>query len=317
MRKAGHRVRVTAQLINADTGHHIWAESYDRDLDDIFALQDEITRQIATIIEPAIERSEHRRIATKPPSDLAAWEFCVRGFVHIDEMTREANEKARELFQRAIELDPQYARAHTGLASCYGLDLRLFAAPDREERVRLMIQSARRAVALDETDSEARIALARAHVSAGQFDAAITEARKAVQLNPHNATANRMLGATLSTTTARYEEGIPWLERALQLNPSDPQHQIVAFHLAVAHLGAGRYDEAIRHARDAVLRQAEARGFRPGLYRTASDLRARAQGLPAGRPPPGGTGRVTRRYSIASSASLALRKASTPAGTPA
>ena len=106
VRKSGHRVRVTAQLINAETGHHIWAEHYDRDLDDIFALQDEITRQIASIIEPAVERSEHQRITAKPPTDLAAWEFCVRGFVHVNEITREANEKARELFQHAIDLDP-------------------------------------------------------------------------------------------------------------------------------------------------------------------------------------------------------------------
>ncbi len=269
VRKAGNRVRVSAQLLNAETGHHIWAESYDRDLDDIFALQDEITRQIATIIEPAIERSEHKRITTKPASDLAAWEFCVRGYAHIYELTREANDKAREMFQRAIDLDPQYCRAHTGLAFTYGRDLRFFDTPDRQEWHRLGLESAQRAVALDETDADARTMLARCYNMTRRTDDAIAEAERAVQLNPHNADANNIMGAALSITSARYEEGIPWFERALQLNPSDPQHQVFAVQLALAHLGAGRYEEAIRHARDAIRRQPD---FLEGVAALAASL---------------------------------------------
>ncbi len=270
VRRAGKRVRVTAQLINAETGHHIWAESYDRELEDIFALQDEIARQIATIIEPAIERSEHRRIATKPPSDLAAWEFCVRGFAHIYELTREANEKAREMFRRAIELDPQYCRAHTGLAFSYGRDLRFFGAPDRQEWHRLGLESAQRAVALDETDAEARTMLVRFYQSGGgRIDDAIAEARKAVQLNPHNADVNNIMGSSLSTASARYEEGIPWFERALQLNPSDPQHQVFTVQLALAHLGAGRFEVAAKLAREALRRQPD---FTEGVVTLASSL---------------------------------------------
>jgi adenylate cyclase len=255
VRKAGKRVRVTAQLINSETRHHVWAERYDRELEDIFDLQDEITRQIATIIEPAIERTEHQRITTKPPARLAAWEFCVRGFVLEREITRDANVKARELFQQAIELDPNYARAYTGLASTYALDLRFYGTDDRNEWVRRMMECAQKGVALDETDPSARIVLARANIHMGLHDAAIADARKAIQLNPYSAEAYRMLASVLSTTLARYEEGISWLERALQLNPSDPQHQITAFHMAVAHLGAGRYEEAVLHARDSVRRQ--------------------------------------------------------------
>ncbi len=269
VRKAGNRVRVTAQLVNAETGHHIWAERYDRDLDDIFALQDEITRQIATIIEPAIERSEHQRITTKPPSDLTAWEFCVRGYGLIHELTRETNEMAREMFQRAIELDPQYCRAHTGLAFTYGRNLRFFGAPDREEWRRLMYESAQRAVALDETDADARTMLVRCYQHAGRIDDAIAEAKRAIQLNPHNVDANNMMGSALSTAAARYDEGIPWFERALQLNPSDPQHQIYTTQLAFAHLGAGRFELAAKLARDAIRRQPD---FLEGVIALAASL---------------------------------------------
>ena len=182
----------------------------------------------------------------------------MRGFTHIYELTPEANKLARELFKRAIELDPQYCRAHTGLAYTYGRDVRYHGTPDREEWNRRMLELARRAVALDETDAEARTMLARAHWGNGQLEAAIAEARRAVQLNPHSAEANNILGGALSTASARYEEGITWCERALKLSPSDPQHHMFTIQLTLACLGAGRYEEAVRLARDAIRRQSSA-----------------------------------------------------------
>ena len=173
------------------------------------------------------------------------------------------------MFQRAIELDPQYCRAHTGLAFTYGRDTRFFGTPDREEWFRLMLESAQRAVALDETDADARTMLVRYYQGVGRADDAVAEAKRAIQLNPHNADANNMMGGSLSLASARYEEGIPWLERALQLNPSDPQHQVFVINLALAHLGAGRYDEAIRLAREANRRQPD---FLEGLIVQATSL---------------------------------------------
>ncbi len=255
VRRSGERVRVTAQLINAKTGHHIWAERYDRDLQDIFALQDEITEHIAAIVEPAIERTEQKRIVAKPPNDLAAWEFWLRGYAHIYEETEEANEKAREMFHRAIEVDPHFSRAYTGLAYTYVKDLRFFRHPDREGRLELLFESARRAIALDESDAEARTMLVRAYVNSQQPEAAIEEARRAVELNPHNAFANSVLGVALSWAGARYEEGIPWLERALRLNPLDPQRHLLSTHLALATLCAGRYETAEAQANDAIRRR--------------------------------------------------------------
>ena len=116
VRKSGNRVRVTCQLINAETGHHVWAERYDRELEDIFALQDEISQRIAAIIEPTLERAEEQRTVARPPNSLAAWDYYARGNAHIWKWTKEDNEVARDMFNRAIELDPQFSRAYVGLA---------------------------------------------------------------------------------------------------------------------------------------------------------------------------------------------------------
>ncbi len=132
-----------------------------------------------------------------------------------------------------------------------------------------MYESAQRAVALDETDADARTMLVRCYQHAGRIDDAIAEAKRAIQLNPHNADANNMMGSSLSTAAARYEEGIPWFERALQLNPSDPQHQVFTTQLAFAHLGAGRFELAVKLARDAIRRQPD---FLEGVIALAGSL---------------------------------------------
>jgi adenylate cyclase len=255
VRKGGNRIRVTAQLIDAETGHHVWAERYDRELEDIFQIQDEITQQIAAIIEPTIAKIEQNRIISKPPSDLAAWEFCLRGYAFIDEGTKEANTNARKMFKKAIELDPNYARAHAGLAFTYFLDRRFFGAANNEEWLALGVESARRAVALDESDSEARNMLVRSFIHSRQADAAIAEGRQAVKLNPNSAAANIVLGVALSWSAARYEEGIPWIERAIRLNPLDPRHFRFVTDLALAHLGAGNFEDAVDASEEAIRRQ--------------------------------------------------------------
>jgi adenylate cyclase len=252
VRKAADRVRVTAQLINADTGHHVWAERYDRDLKDIFALQDEITQQVVGIIEPTIERSERERIATKGPTDLAAWEFVIRGYADIYEGSLERNEAARKLFSRAIELDPNYARAFTGLAYTYVKDIRFFRVVERQECLRLIFENARRALELNEKDVEARTILARAYIIDGQKEFGMAECRRAVESNPYDAYANNVFGAVLSLGSAQYEEGIPWFERALKLNPTDPQSHLFFAQLAIAKVGAERYEEALSRAQEAL-----------------------------------------------------------------
>ena len=254
VRKAGSRVRVTAQLIHAETGHHVWAERYDRELEDIFELQDEVTHQIAAIIAPEMERAEQQRIISTPPTALAAWEYWLRGYSYIYEQTKEGNEKAREMFNQAIALDPNYARAHTGLAFTYARDLRLWPPDNTEEWMKLFSESSRRAVALDEGDSEARAMLGRVHWFMGDFDAAIAELNRAVELNPHRAWTNNSLGNAL-ITAGKFEEGIPWIENALRLDPLDPRQHLLLTHLALGHLGVGNYEKAIELAGDAIRRR--------------------------------------------------------------
>ena len=252
VRKAGNRIRITAQLIDAETNHHMWVEQYDRELEDIFALQDEIVQRIAAIIEPTIERTERQRSTVKPPNNLTAWDYCLKGYAQIYVGTKEANAQARDMFSRAIELDPQYARSHTGLCYTYARDLRFRWCTDRDEWLRRLFELARRAIALDELDSEARTMLVRAYRMDHNPEAAITEARRALELNPNDAFACNILGVSLSLAAARYQEGIPWFEKALELNPIDPQKHNYLSQLAIARLCNGQHEAAIENAEEAM-----------------------------------------------------------------
>ena len=157
VRKAGERIRVTAQLINAETGHHVWAERYDRDLSDIFDLQDEITARVAATVVPELERAELKSSAAKQPQNLDAWDCVQRGLAHLMEFTKESNSKAREMFQRAIRIDPEYSQAHGGIAYAYVRDLVFgFEISSGTEIRAKCLEYGRRAVALDDHDAMAQ-----------------------------------------------------------------------------------------------------------------------------------------------------------------
>jgi len=254
VRKGGNRVRITAQLINSDTGHHIWAERYDRELQDIFALQDEITLCIAAIIEPAIKSSEHKRLSSKQPADMNAWDHCIQGFYLIYQGTKKDNERARDQFQKAIELDPNYSRAWAGLAYTYGRDFRLSFSNDPKKAAEKCLEAARKAVALDESDSEARVMFARGLNMTEQFENSLIEIRRAVELNPQDSMACWTLGVFLYTRN-QAEEGIPWIEKALEINPLDPRDYVIRTHLATAKMCAGDYDAAAQLARAAMAKR--------------------------------------------------------------
>ena len=137
VRKAGDRVRVTAQLIDADTGHHVWAERFDRQFDDIFDLQDDLTQKIAAIVAPELERVGHNRVTVNQPQNLDAWSLVQRGTALLDEYTKQSNLLARDMFDQALELDPSYSRAYAGIALSYaralmsGYELSREAATDK------------------------------------------------------------------------------------------------------------------------------------------------------------------------------------------
>jgi len=189
VRKAGSRVRVTAQLIDATTGGHLWAERYDRDLADIFAVQDEITARVSEAIQPALERSERERAARKPPDSLDAWESCHRGMWHFANVDAAENEKARGFFRRAIDLDPRFAAAEAALALTYLNEITLFRPNAREMNIPNALDHAGRAVQFDATDATAHAAMARALWMSGRHTESLAEADLAVSLDPNSAAA--------------------------------------------------------------------------------------------------------------------------------
>jgi len=250
VRKSGNRLRINAQLIDTASGHHVWAERFDRDLEDVFALQDEITERIAVALEPALGKAELRRSIAKPPDNLDAWDYLLRGRSHLNDFTKEGTAKAREMFERAIELDPSYGEAFVDLARTHSRDLLLELTDDRDASAAKMYEAARRAVMLDDASSQARYVLSTAYIWRNEQDLAIAEGRRAVELNPNNADARHALGNKLDL--AGDPEGISMMEQAQKLNPQDPQRHMHLTFLARAYLNARQYERSVECARKAV-----------------------------------------------------------------
>ena len=253
VRRAGDRVRVTVQLIDAETGHHVWAERYDRKIDDIFALQDEITERIAATVEPELERAERQRSISKQPSSLQAWDFYLRGISFLHEFSKDATQRARDMFEQAIALDSTYVSGYTGIAYSHFRDALLGFSDDQEQSIAHCLQGAERAVALDDTDPFAHFVLSRGLHLAGRIEHALLEAKLAIQLNPNDLLGHASLGHLL-IAAGHPDDGIAALDRAQQLSPRDPRLYIYLDLQSSGHFVAGRYDEAAALAKDAINR---------------------------------------------------------------
>jgi adenylate cyclase len=179
--------RVTAQLVEAETGKHLWAERYDRDLADIFALQDEITEAVTIAIAPAIADAEQQRAMRKPPGSLDAWAAYQRGLWHSGKASAEDNALAEKFFQQAVDLDPSFAGGYKGLAGAKGraADFQGRGLPEALSSAEAL---ARRAVALDGADAEARSHLANALYRRGDYEGGLAEAERALTISPNLAT---------------------------------------------------------------------------------------------------------------------------------
>ena len=254
VRKSGNAVRVTAQLIDAETGHHLWAERFDGTLDDIFEIQDDITRRIVGSVEPQMERAERSKAATKRAANLSAWDCYLRGRELLYKITPTDNAQARAMFERAIELDPQYGDAYAGLSYTYQRDILLEIVDDRQAWVQKALETARRAVALAPESSAAHFSLSGAYIWADEHELAIAETRTAVELNPSNVHATLALGNRLDIV-GQSDEGVPLLERALELNPRDPQSHIYFAQLARAYINARDYEKALTCLRESIRRK--------------------------------------------------------------
>ncbi len=244
VRKAGNRFRVTGQLIEAATRGHLWAERYDRDLTDIFAVQDEIAASVSAAILPTMERSERERAARRPPDSLDAWECYYRGMWHFAKVDVAENEKARTFFRRAIELDPQFARAFAALSLNYLNEMTIFRLDLRAVNVPLALDHAVRAVNINATEAAAHAALARALWMSGRHAESLAEADIAVRCDPNSAAAHGARGG------ARVWGGFPRkaiepLQTATRLSPSDPLTPLWRHFIARAHYLIEDHKEAI------------------------------------------------------------------------
>jgi adenylate cyclase len=221
VRRSGHRVRITAQLIDALAGSQLWAERYDRDLSDIFAVQDEITARVAGIIEPALHEAEQQRVLRKPPERLDAWEAYQRGLWHFNKYGPDENRTAQTFFRRAIELDPNFAPGHYGYALALQWEIWLFSERPFSDIRGVPYDEARLAVSLDDKDAMAHAVLAHMLMWRGEWEAAIAEARAAHALNPNSSFVTSMLGCVLCFG-GYHAEAMDRLQQAMRASPNDP-----------------------------------------------------------------------------------------------
>jgi adenylate cyclase len=283
VRRAAGRIRVNAQLIDAETGNHIWAERYDRVLEDVFSVQDEIADALMTAINPAVAEAELRRALHKPPENLGAWEAYQRGLWHLYQGTQDDNEHARRYFRQAIVGDPKLSVAHVGIMRTYMFEVTRYGTTTRAAAAALMHDAARAAVATDPGYSDAHAAIADVFINRGDFDAAAASLERAIALNPNSPYAPHMMALVLlsrgQTVAARKEAST-----SVRLNPNhasrvnaanviatlyyheynylaaleaarrckaDDQHYIVSRRILVAALGQlGQYSEAQAELRE-------------------------------------------------------------------
>jgi adenylate cyclase len=248
VRKGGDRIRVAAQLVEAETGIHDWAERYDRDLSDIFALQDEITQAVTVAVTPAIAGAEQRRAMRRPPESLDAWAAYQRGLWHFSKGTADDNAVAQKFFQRAIDLDPSFAGSHTGLAYAHWRAAGVFGTESLTEAENLSESLVRRAVALDANDAEARTCFGNHLMRRGDYAGALAEIERALAISPNLADAHGALGSVL-TRSGHPREGRIALEKCIRLDPRNPNNNLQLLVITISHYLSREYDAAVEAAK--------------------------------------------------------------------
>ena len=258
VRRDGDLVRITAQLNDTTTGSHIWADHYDRDLTDVFAVQDEITDAIVATIEPKIYVAENFRVRRKPPNSLDAWDLVMRAMSHFWRVTRQDNMVAQALLEKAIAIDGHYGQANGLLATSHMFGVHMgwaditIAAPVAE-------RAALAAVLSDSQDPWAHNALASVYFSTRRLDSSMAEFELALQLNPNFSLAHGYYGLAL-TYCGRWQEAHQAAQHALRLSPRDPFSAIYYGVAAYAQFVGKNYQDAIGLSREAIRQRSDFSG---------------------------------------------------------
>ena len=260
VRKSGDRVRITGQLLDAETGHHIWAERYDRNMSDIFDLQDEISERIVTTLVPELENAARQIPSTGSSRNLGAWDYYLRGMAFLNEIRPDTSGPAREMFEKAIEIEPEYAQAHARIALTHHRDLWIEVSDDAGRSIEACLTYALRAVELDEQDCLGHWALGLASIWQRNYDKSLLEADTAIRLNPTDMDAYFTRGVALMMSGSP-KEAIPNMLRAVQFNPLDGRNRMFFALIARAFLDAENYDEALNWGRQALLRDSNLVGI--------------------------------------------------------
>jgi TolB-like protein/Tfp pilus assembly protein PilF len=250
VRRDGGRVRITAQLNAAATGGHIWAERYDRELADAFAVQDEITEAVVAAIEPQLYAAEEFRARRKPPDSMDAWDLLMRALSHFWRVTREDNVVAQALLEKAVAIDPNYGRALGLLATSHFFCTHL-GWEDAATAMPVAERAALAAIAADSEDPWAHLALGCVHLYVRRFDDSLAAFETALRLNPSFSLVHGYYGLTLSYC-GRWEESALAAARAIRLSPRDPFSAIYYGIAGYAQFVGRNYDEAMRQARVAI-----------------------------------------------------------------
>jgi adenylate cyclase len=240
LRKSGNRIRVTAQLVEAETGNHVWAERYDRDLANIFAVQDEITEAVTIAIAPAIAEAERQRAMRRPPESLDAWAAYQRGLWHLSKVTVEDFTIALKLFETGTHLDPGFAGCYSGLALGRLQASAVYQLVDPVEAQSSAELFARRAVALDGANADALSCLGWALQARGELAGALAEIEQALAMSPNLAVAHWHRGAVL-IFLGRPKEGLASIDTSIRLDPRNPFSVIRLLHITCGLYFSGEY----------------------------------------------------------------------------
>ena len=252
IRRAGNRVRITAQLVDATNGVHLWADRYDRDLTDIFAVQDDVTRQIVDALKVTLSPAEKARLADSGTSNIDAYDCYLRGREVLagNPKNRERFEQSTKFFMKALELDPSYSLAYAGLSMAYNLDYQNRWSDNPDISLRLAKRNAEQAIERNPNEPFARLVASWAAIFERDLDRAKSEADIALSLNPNSSGAYVILGH-IQTLAGRPLDAIPALECATRLDPAfRPQH---LHFLGTAYLLAGKYETAAALLRERIL----------------------------------------------------------------